>query len=415
MHLPARPIELDPAWVRRQFPALAGDFVFMDNAGGSQILATVVERIRDYLLTTNVQLGATYEVSRASTARVAEGVRAMAEYVSAEGPEEILIGSSTSMLLRVLAICLGRTWHPGDEVIVTDCDHEANIGPWADLAESGIVVRTWPVDPDSCSLRLDDLAPLMNERTRLVAFTHASNVVGTIHPVREIARFVRERGALTCVDGVAHAPHRRVDVGDLGVDFYAFSLYKVYGPHCALLYGRRSHLERLPRFNHWFLDHEVPYRLQPGGVNYELTYGLTGLWDYFEKFSRAHGGPAGPERGPLLDFAFDRIARHEEALAAPVLDFLATKRNVRVIGAPRADRATRVPTISFVVDGRSSEEIVTAVDPHRIGIRFGDFYARRLIDRLGLEAQNGVVRVSLVHYNTVDEVERLVGVLDRVL
>lgn len=409
-------MNLDVQWVRRQFPALGGDWTFMDNAGGAQILGSVVDRIREYLLTSNVQLGASYEISRTATLRVEEGIRGLADFAGADSPSEVLIGSSTSMLLRVLSMGLGRTWGPGDEVVVTDCDHEANIGPWVDLAEHGIKVRTWHVDPASLRLRLEDLAPLMNERTRLVALTHASNVIGTIHPIREVARFVHDRGARICVDGVAYAPHRRVDVQALEADFYVFSLYKVYGPHCALLFGKREHLEALPRFNHFFLDTQVPYRLQPGNVNYELTYGLLGLWDYFDDFARAHGrGDLSGRRAEQLDFAFDAVSRHEEVLSGRLLAFLSTKKNVRVLGIAEGDRARRLPTISFVVDGRASDTVVEAVDRHRIGIRFGDFYAYRLIERLGLQPQNGVVRVSLVHYNTIEEVDRLIGALDSIL
>jgi cysteine desulfurase family protein (TIGR01976 family) len=416
-------MNLDIEWVRRQFPALGRDWVFMDNAGGSQILGSVVERIRDYLVTSNVQLGASYEISRQATSRVAEGVAAISEYLGASSPSEVLIGSSTSLLLRVLSVCLARGWKAGDEVVVTDCDHEANIGPWADLADRGVVVRNWPIDPESLALRLEDLEPLLTDRTRLVALTHVSNVIGTIHPIREVARLAHSRGAMVCVDGVAHAPHRRVDVRRLEVDFYAFSFYKVYGPHCAVLFGRREHLERLARFNHYFLDAEIPYRLQPGGVNYELTFGLLGLRDYFNALALRHGGvlqsagedASGGVRGEQLEFAFDLIARHEESLSARLLEFLRARRNVRIIGLREADRSRRVPTVSFTVEGRRSDSIVESVDPHRIGIRFGDFYARRLIERLGLAEQQGVVRVSLVHYNSLEEVDRLLEVLDRVL
>ncbi len=405
---------LNLAWVRSQFPALATDFVFMDNAGGSQILGRVVDRIADYLRTTNVQLGATYEVSRRAQERVDEATRVLATYVNARDPSEVMLGSSSSMLLRIVSLALGKTWREGDEVVVTDCDHEANIGPWADLAERGIVVKTWSVNRESWRLERADLERLMTPRTRLVALTHASNLIGTIHPIREFAQFVHGRRALLCVDGVAFAPHRRVDVQALGADLYVFSFYKVYGPHCAMLCARRELLEELPRFNHFFLDEYVPYRLQPGNVNYELTHGLGGLPEYVEELADGDGmkRPAG-DRSRALDLAFDRIARHEEALAERLLAFLRDRRGVRILGIREADRDRRVPTVSFVTDGKSSEAVVSAVDAQGIGIRWGDFYARRLVDNLKLPG--GVVRVSLVHYNTLEEVDRLVAVLDRVI
>lgn len=393
---------LEPGPVRTRFPALGGDWIFLDNAGGSQTLAAVGDRVRDYLLTTNVQLGATYEVSRRSGERVQEGQRAMATLVNAGDPSEVVIGSSTSALLRMLAHCLGRTFSPDDEIVVTNCDHEANIGPWMDLRERGMRIRTWRVNPETLALETEDLERLLSPRTRLVAVTHASNVLGRVNPIADWARRIHERGALICVDGVAYAPHRRVDVRAWDVDFYALSLYKVYGPHLSVLYGKRDHLLGLPRWNHFFLgDDTLPYKLQPGNVNYELTWGAGAVTEYLAELGRGD-----------LETAFARIREHERTLGDRLLGWLRAKRGVRVIGDPVMDQ-DRVPTISFVVDGVRSSEIPPHADVARIGIRWGDFYARRLIDDLGLGASDGVVRVSMVHYNTVEEIDRLVEVLDR--
>jgi cysteine desulfurase family protein (TIGR01976 family) len=408
---------LDVKFVRSQFPALDGEWIFFDNAGGSQILNPVLERMRDYLVACNVQHGASYAVSQEAGARLRAATEAMATYVNAADPSEIVMGPSSTQLLRILAGSLVQTLQPGDEIIVTNCDHEANIGPWMELERSGARVKMWRLDPDSYQLRLEDLEQLMTERTRLVAVTHVSNVLGSIQPIAEFARVVHERGAMICVDGVAYAPHRHVDVRDLDVDFYVFSFYKVYGPHHALLYGKREHLLRLPVMNHYFIaPTDVPYKFQPGSVNYELSYGMLGLWDYLDELAARHHPQGLPDdRRERLRFVFDRIARHEEMLAARLLAFLADKPSVRVIGAATPDRDQRVPTISFVVDGKPSDTITIAVDRHKIGIRYGHFYAKRLIDDLGLQAQNGVVRVGMVHYNTLDEVERLVEVLDPLL
>jgi selenocysteine lyase/cysteine desulfurase len=232
----------------------------------------------------------------------------------------------------------------------------------------------------------------------LVCFTHASNVIGTIHPVVDITRLVHKAGAQVCVDGVAYAPHRPVDVQAWDVDYYVFSLYKVFGPHQAVLYGKREHLLKLASLNHYFIGaDEIPYKLQPGNVNYELTWSLMAIKEYLDEV----GYPA--------------IAEHEERLAARLLDYLRGKRGVRIIGRPGAERAARVPTISFTVDGRRAPEIPAAVDAPHIGIKSGDFYARRLIESLGLLDRGGVVRVSMVHYNTLDEVDRLIRVLDEAL
>jgi cysteine desulfurase family protein (TIGR01976 family) len=407
---------LNLEYIRSQFPGLNTDWILLDNAGGSQTAQPVIHRIREYYDTSNVQLGGSYDHSELAGDRVTRAVEAMATYVNAADPSEIVLGPSTSMNLRVLSLCLAETFEPGDEVIHTDLDHEANIGPWADLEKRGMTVKTWRVNPDSWTLEIDDLKGLLTERTRVVAVTHASNVVATINPIKEIARVVHDAGAMICVDGVAFAPHARVDVRELDVDFYGFSFYKTYGPHYALLYGKREHLDRMPGINHYFLQDEVPYKFQPGNVNYELTYSLLGLWDYWTGFASAH------QRNDLendpdgqLAFAFNAIANHEQTLAKPLIDLLSSKPQVRMIGLPTADRSRRMPTMSFVVDNKQSDEITLAADRHKIAIRFGHFYAARLIDTLGLTAQNGVVRASFVHYNSIDEVNRLVEFLDHLL
>lgn len=400
-------------FVRKQFPALAGEWVFFDNAGGTQVLRQVVDRMRDYLLDTNVQLGASYDVSRRAGEGVDQAVQAMAQLIGAKDKSEIILGSSTSMLLKNLSLSLGDMFKPGDEIIVTNCDHEANIGPWKSLEKKGIKIKVWKLNPASLDLELEDLGPLLTEKTRLVALTHVSNILGTINPIKEITSFVHERGAMICVDGVAYAPHRLVDVQELDVDFYAFSFYKVYGPHYSLLFGKKAHLQQMPGIYHYFLEDYIPLKFQPGNVNYELSYSLLGLGDYFTRLAGVHG-----DEQPVKDlrnsaaFAYELFAKHEEMLSARLLDFLDSKANVRIIGKREADRDLRVPTISFVIENTKSSTIPPGVDKHHIGIRYGDFYARRLIEDLGLAPRDGVVRVSLVHYNTPGEVDRLIRVFE---
>ncbi|HIK40739.1 cysteine desulfurase-like protein [Thermoleptolyngbya sp. M55_K2018_002] len=411
----ARPLQLD--YVRAQFPALAGEWVFFDNAGGSQTLKRVADRISDYLLTTNVQLGASYDVSQQSTARVAEAAQAAAMLINAAEPGEVVMGGSTTLLLRILSLCLGQTFRPGDEIIVTNCDHESNIGCWLDLRKQGIIVKFWNLNPETLQLDLDTLAQLMTPRTRLVALTHVSNILGTINPIRQIANLVHERGAMICVDGVAYAPHRQVDVQALDVDFYVFSFYKVYGPHYALLYGKREHLLTMPGINHYFISQEtIPYKFQPGNVNFELSYGAAGVVDYLSDLAVQHGSdrPASDLFGRLSE-AFDRIAEHEAQLSDRLLSYLHSQPRVKLWGDPTADRDRRVPTIAFTVGQLNSATIPPQIDRHHIGIRYGDFYARRLIEDLGLAQQNGVVRVSMVHYNTLEECDRLIAALDPII
>jgi cysteine desulfurase family protein (TIGR01976 family) len=401
-------LQLD--YVRQQFPSLAGEWTFLDNAGGSQTLKSVVDRIADYLLTSDVQLGASYAVSQLATDRVSKATQAVATLLHAADVSEVVMGSSTSLLLRILAHCLGQTFRPGDQVIVTNCDHEANISPWVDLQKQGVEVKFWRLNPETLQLHLEDLQPLLTPQTRLVAFTHTSNILGTINPIKQITELAHAHGAMVCVDGVGYAAHRLVDVQAWDVDFYAFSFYKVYGPHYAVLYGKRSHLAELPNFNHYFIQ-DSPYKFQPGNVNFELSYGMLGLCDYLSDLAQQHGSTT-PDLRSRMQQAFDLISAYEDVIGDRLLSFLRSKPNVKIIGEAEANQTRRVPTISFVVNGVDSATIPPQIDPHHIGIRYGDFYAKRLIHDLGF-APNGVVRVSMVHYNTIAEVDRLIALFDR--
>ena len=402
---------LDPHRIRAEFPGLDTDMVFMDNAGGSQTLRRVVDRIGEFLLTSNVQLGASYATSVAAGGRVTGSRVRAAELVNAARPEEVVMGGSSTALLRTLVQGLAHLFGPGDEVVVTNLDHEANIGAWLGLADRGVAIRFWAVNPDSLRLELDDLQPLLTPRTRMVALTYASNVLGGITPVPEAVRLARSVGAMVCVDGVAYAPHRAVDVQALDLDFYVFSFYKVFGPHYAMLYGKYEHLLRMANLNHDFIAaDDIPYKLQPGNQNYELGWGATGIGDYLGDLGASLGG-TGDNRARIVA-AYAGIAAHEAALSERLLSYLRGRNAVTILGDPTSDPARRVSTISFTVRGMASEDVVRAVDRHRIGIRFGDFYARRLIDALGLRPQGGVVRVSMVHYNTLDEVDRLIRAFD---
>ncbi|HEU4538761.1 MAG TPA: aminotransferase class V-fold PLP-dependent enzyme [Polyangiaceae bacterium] len=399
-------------FVRSHFPGLHQGWALFDNAGGSVALEGVAAAVAEHLRLSAVQVGASYELSRRAGARVAAGVASVARLAGA-AESEVVIGASTTQLLQNLARALGPRLEPGDEVVVTDCDHEANRSPWRRLEARGVVVREWRLDRGSHALRLDDLAPLMSPRTRLVCFPHVSNLLGTLHPVADFARFVRERGALSCVDGVAYAPHRRLDVAALGADFYAFSLYKVYGPHLAALCLRGEHWARLDNVNHDFFGPDaVPYKLQPGGPNHELTSGLVAVEGYLLGLAAELGAPPDATARERLSFAFDAIAEHEEALAARFLEGLGRLRGARVWGEPGPARARRVPTFALSFEGRRSPDVVARVDEARVAIRHGDFYAPRLVEALGLGPQGGVVRASMVHYNTEAEVDRLLEALE---
>lgn len=406
---------LDMSYVRSQFPMLADGYAYLDNAGGSAVLGRVADRVRDYLLNSSVQLGASYGGSVSAGERVIQARESVAQLINAYHPEECVMGGSTTHLLQILCRAIAPSINSGDEIIVTNCDHEANIGPWQRLCEErGATLRIWSVDPSSLELELKDLDALLNSRTRYVAMTHASNILGSVNPVAEVARRVHAVGGKLCVDAVAYAPHRLVDVQASGADYYVFSFYKVFGPHFAVLWGHREALLELPSLNHFFIGQEViPYKLQPGNLNYELSYGCMGISDYLLDIGQRLGATGTPRQ--VMQAAFDAFEVQEDLLAETLLAFLRDAPGVRIIGKPRVTAGDRVPTISFVVAGVQSEAIVRRIDAEQIGIRFGDFYARHLIEELGLTQHGGVVRVSIAHYNTVDEMQRLVEHLARAI
>ncbi|KAJ5919324.1 hypothetical protein N7466_010267 [Penicillium verhagenii] len=389
---------------RSCFPALQQKQIYMDNAGGSQVLATVANSIRSYLLSSNVQLGATYPVSQESTSGYEEGYNAGASFINAR-PEEISIGVSTTQLLHNLSTAL--QFQPGDELVLSKLNHEANTAPWVRVADRlGLTVKWWASsDPKNPTCDVNDLKTLLSEKTRLVACPHASNITGTISPVREIANAVHVYPrALLCVDGVALAPHRQVDVQALGVDFYAFSWYKVYGPHLAQLYASARIHDQINTLGHFFKPTDtLDHKLNLASANYELTQSIPRVVEFF---------------GAKPGTTWAAMASHEERLQEILLAFLGTDERITVIGEPRADQALRVPVISFIVRGVRSQEVVEAVEARSAyGFRSGHMYSHRLLkDVCGLEdVDDGVVRVSLLHYNTEVEVEGLVSVLREVL
>jgi cysteine desulfurase family protein (TIGR01976 family) len=402
---PANPT-LDASFVHKAFPTLASDWVFMDNAGGSLPLGSVIDAVADYMRRWPVQLGASYAPSAEAGDRVEAGRAAIASLFAAGAatpadPSSVVLGASTSSLFSRLARGLVPLLDPGDEIIVTEVDHEANVSPWHRLTEAGAVIRTWPLNRDSLALEPADLEPLLGERTRLVCFTHASNILGSVTPLATITKLAHGVGARVCVDGVAYAPHRAMAVTDAGVDFYAFSLYKVFGPHCAALYGQPAALAPLANLNHRFYSVDnVPGKLEPGAFPYELVAAAATIPAYLDALGQRSGGDA-----------YAAIAAHEQRLAARLLDYLDSRSDARVMGDPRPG-PDRLPTVSFVLDGRPSRTVPPVTDAARIGLRFGHFYAPALVRALGLAEEDGVIRVSLAHYNTLEDVDRLIAVLD---
>ncbi|XXG93983.1 hypothetical protein Hte_000234 [Hypoxylon texense] len=397
---------LDIQAVRSKFPALQEDQVFLDNAGGSQTLGVAIDTIRDYLIKSNVQFGGGYKTSQASSSRYNDGVEAGAKFLNAR-KDEIAYGASTTQLLRNLSFAL--PFQEGDEMVVSAIDHEANIAPWKDLASRlKLTIKWWKPARDSSAtnpkLVPSDLASLLSPKTRLVTCTHASNVLGTIHDVRAIAAAVRAAAprALVCVDGVAYAPHRPVDVGALGVDFYVLSWYKVFGPHVAMLFGSRRAQEQMSSLGHFFNPHDtLEQKISLGSGYYELVAAIPPIVDYT-------GPPSSPE--------WAAVAAQESALQSKLLAYLNGHPRITVYGETSADGALRLPVVSFRADGWDSRELVETLESTtRYGFRWGAFYSNTLVrDVLGLGA-DGVVRVSMAHYNTVEEIEGFIEEIDKVI
>ncbi|MGF1609684.1 MAG: aminotransferase class V-fold PLP-dependent enzyme, partial [Kiloniellales bacterium] len=378
------PIHFDVDFARSHFPLLQDGWALFENAGGTLAARPVVERLTAYASETMVQPGGPFDASELAAERIAESQRLLAEMINA-APDEVMIGPSTTMNVYLLAQALRSWFKPGDEIVVTNLDHEANNGAWRRLAEQGVVVREWRFEPDSVELEPAGLDALLTERTRLVCVTHCSNITGSLHDVAALARKVHAAGALICIDGVAYAPHRAIDVKAWDVDFYLCSLYKFYGPHLGLLYGKREHLLRAKGQNHFFIgEDDIPLKLNPGGVNHELTASASGIAAYFESLFRHHFKDSNLPLHARVGRIYELIARHEERIVAPFIEFLTAKPKVRIIGRATADRTRRVPTVSFVVEGRQAASLPDALRQHRLGLRSGDFYAARLINDLGL-------------------------------
>ena len=402
----------DQNQVRAHFPALGQATVFLENAGGSQVPDFVAVRMHRYLTQSYVQLGAGYALSQECTATVSDAHEFARTLVNA-GDGHAILGPSTTALLNMIAESYGQVLRPGQRIVLAETGHEANLGCWKRLERLGVVIDWWKMDPETFTCSLDDLDALLTDETALVALPHVSNLLGEIVDLKEITRRVHAAGARVVADGVAYAPHRAIDVQTWDVDWYVYSTYKVYGPHMAILYGKSDALAELTGPNHFFIPRgDLPYKFEPGGANHESCAALLGLGDYL-KFLTATDPAALCDRAVVVA-AFDRMAAWEKAPTRCLLDYLNSRSDIRVVG-PASHGPNRVGTVSFLVDGRSSREITAAIDQTDVAIRYGHMYAWHLCAALGLDLEDGVVRVSLVHYNTKAEIEHLLEVLDRIL
>lgn len=409
-------MKLDLEFVRSQFPAFAESSLarqgFFENAGGSYACAPVIERLSEYYRRLKVQPYYAFPASTEAGEWMDAARARLAEYLGVT-PAEVHFGPSTSQNTYVLAQAFRALLQPGDEVIVTNQDHEANSGAWRRLAAHGIAVREWRVDPQSGRLDPGELDRLISERTRVLSFPHASNVVAHINPVADITGRAHRAGVLTVVDGVAWAPHGLPDVAALGADIYLFSLYKTYGPHQGLMVVRQPVLQRLGNEGHYFNAGESSKRLVPAGPDHAQVAAARGIAEYFDRLDAHHAG-AGREAGVAARAARVRelLRASEIPLLATLLEYLGTRRDVRLLGPAQA--AERAATVAFVTQPDPGE-VVQALARRGFMAGHGNFYAVRVLEGMEVDPARGAVRLSLLHYNSAAEVAGLIEALEQIL
>jgi selenocysteine lyase/cysteine desulfurase len=412
MTLPA----FDTDFVRGQFPAFAEPAlqgqVFFENAGGSYTCRQVIDRLTRFYTQRKVQPYGAYPASQLGGAEMDEARTRLAAMMGVDA-DELSFGPSTTANTYVLAQAFGQMLGQGDAIIVTNQDHEANTGPWRRLAERGIEVREWQIDPATGHLDPARLWGLIDGRVKLVCFPHASNVVGEINDVAAICGALRAQGIWSCVDGVSYAPHGLPDVGALGADVYLFSAYKTYGPHQGLMVLRRALGETLPNQAHYFNDSVLYKRLTPAGPDHAQIAACAGMADYFDALHDHHFGPA-PDLDAKVRMArvHDLMRARETALLAPLLAHLRGRNDLRLLGPDVAE--TRAPTVALA-HGRAGADLAKALSVHGIMAGGGSFYANRALQGQGIDPAHGVLRLSFVHYTSENDLDRLTDALDRVL
>ncbi|MDX2482251.1 MAG: aminotransferase class V-fold PLP-dependent enzyme [Pseudodonghicola sp.] len=407
-------MELDIDFVRAQFPAfrepaLQGQ-AFFENAGGSYTCKPVIDRLTRYYTQHKVQPYAPYEASQLAGAEMDEARARMAAILGVDS-DELSFGPSTTQNTYVLAQAFRQWMKPGEAIVVTNQDHEANSGPWRRLADEGIEVREWQIDPVTGHLNPEDLEALLDESVRLVCFPHCSNVVGEINPVSEITAMAHAAGAFVCVDGVSYAPHGFPDVGALGPDIYLFSAYKTFGPHQGMMVIRRPLGELLPNQAHYFNADTLYKRFTPAGPDHAQIAASAGMADYYDALCDHHGGPATGATA-RAGFVNELFRRHEAALLQPLLDAVKDRNDVRLIGPSQANG--RAPTVALALNG-AAEPVAAALAQHGVMAGGGDFYAVRALGALGVDLGQGVLRLSFTHYTSRAEIDQLLGALDKVL
>lgn len=404
--------------IREQFPALASGAIHLDNPGGTQVARQSLQRSQDYLLHTNANHGGAFHTSRESDAVVTAARQALADFLNAARPEEIVFGPNMTTLTLHLSRSLAHLLQPGDEIVLTRLDHDANVAPWLLIAqERGCMVRWVDFNPADCTLDLDTLNREISPRAKIVAIGYASNAVGTINDVRHAVQIARRVGALTFIDAVQYAPHGLIDVQSLDCDFLACSAYKFFGPHEGILYGKYDLLDRLTAYKVRTSSKLPPEKWETGTPSFEAIAGTLGALEYFQWVGETFGPDwtPGMTRRQAFERAMLAIGRYESELSHALIDGLRTIPGLYIWGITDPARvAQRVSTVSFTLEGWNPRTVAEALDRENIYVWNGNFYALEATTRLGLEERGGLVRIGAVHYNTQAEIGCLIDALERI-
>jgi cysteine desulfurase family protein (TIGR01976 family) len=403
--------------VRRLFPALnSGDnFIFFDNGAGAQIPQAVLDAVCNHLLFRNVQRGGRYRHSREVDASIQQARQSVATLLNAREPCEVAFGMNATSFIRLVSLAIGDILGARKEIIVSDLDHEANIATWLALRGKGIEIRWWKIREDG-TLHVEDLEPLLSSRTRLVACAAASNALGSIVNVKEVARMAHAAGAEVFLDAVHYAPHGVIDVQDWDCDYLVCSGYKIFAPHMGFLWGKRERLEALPTFREDFIPDEIPGKIEVGTFVYENVAGMNAAVGYLEELGRSLLADSQPSSArDRLVTAMEAIRVYEVTLSAEILRAMSELDRVTVYGIGEASQLEhRVPTICFNLNGVPAPRVAAFCAENGIGVRDGNMYSPRLLRRMGIPPETGAVRASLVHYNTIEEIGKFVDVLRRI-
>jgi cysteine desulfurase family protein (TIGR01976 family) len=406
-------------WIRGQFPALAQEVhglpvIFLDGPGGTQVPRRVIDAVSDYLARSNANTHGGFATSRRTDETIAAARGAVADLLGCDA-SEIIFGPNMTTLTFAFSRALGRELKPGDELVVTRLDHDANVAPWRALEERGAVVRVVDIQEKDCTLDMADMARQLTPRTKLVAVAYASNAVGTINDVREIVRRAHAVGALVFVDAVHYVPHGSIDVRALDCDFLVCSPYKFFGPHMGALYGKRAHLTRLRPYKVRPATDTSPECWETGTQNHEGLAGVAAAIDYLAELGRrlASGAASASRRGALL-VVMEAIRRYERRLVERLVSGLLMLPGLTFYGIRDPARFDqRTPTVALRLAGYSPQEVASYLGERGMFTWAGNYYALSLTERLGVESSNGMLRIGLVHYNTVDEVDRVLEVLTK--